>query len=212
MLVWGEFIGIPTPEDLQKMQSVAAGASGKSVGMAQIRSGFSVNFGGKPPGEPVLEPVPGSPQSFALADRISVTVTFDPLHSWKRIDPLTAAGEQFLLDHEQGHYNISALMARDCFIDLMQLKSKIFASKPAGQKEAKDIIADYKNKLDKVQDTYDVDTTHGAWVTPSMLPERKKSFQIKWKGSIEKARTTARPSAGVLQRTANLTRSGCSMY
>ena len=87
-------------------------------------------------------------------------------------------------------------MARDCFIDLMQLKTKIFASQQAGQKEAKDIVADYKKKLDTVQDTYDTDTTHGAWVTPSFLPERKETFQIKWEGFIQKAKTVERSSGG----------------
>jgi hypothetical protein len=47
-LMWSEFTGNPTPAELQKMQSIAASANGKTVGMAAISSGFSVNFGGTP--------------------------------------------------------------------------------------------------------------------------------------------------------------------
>lgn len=195
-LEWKDFAGTPTPKELQDLQRIAGNASGKTVGMAGTKSSFTVNFGGKAPDDPVLVPVPGSsPAKFTLSDNITVTVVFDPHRSWKQLDPLSDKGKQFLLDHEQGHYEISALMARDCFIDVMQLKAKTYDSIAAGQAEAKAIVKSYKDKLDKVQDKYDDDTTHGAWVTPSFLPERKETFQTKWEGFFMKARTQERVPA-----------------
>jgi hypothetical protein len=190
-LTWSEFIGKPTAQELQKMQQIAAGATG-TVGMAATKSNFTVNFGGQTPADPVLTLVPGSSQSFILGNDIVVTVIFDAAGSWKRIGPLTATGEQLLLDHEQGHYDITSLMARDCFIDLMQLKANTYSSVQDGQKAARDIVKSYKDKLNPVQDKYDDDTTHGAWVTPSMGPERKETFQNKWEMFIKRALTQDR--------------------
>jgi hypothetical protein len=195
-LVWAAFTGNPTAAELQKMQQIAAGANG-TVGMAAIKSNFTVKFGGKTPDDPVLTPVPGNPQSFVLGDDITVTVVFDATGSWKRIDPLSLIGEQLLLDHEQGHYDITALMARDCFIDLMQLKAKTYSSLQEGQTAAKDVIKKYKDKLDPAQKAYDDDTTHGLWVTPTMGPERKESFQAKWEMFINRAFTQERTSGEV---------------
>jgi len=188
-LAWAHFTGRPTQQDLQKMQQVAAGASG-TVGMAAIKSGFKVNFGGSKPDEPVLLPAPGG--KFTLGDDITLTVDFDATSSWKQIDPLTLKGQELLLDHEQGHYDLSALMARDCFIDLMQLKTKVFDTQSEGQTAAKEIVKKYKDKLELVQKKYDDDTIHGAWVTPTMGPERKETFQTKWEMFITRARTVER--------------------
>ncbi len=165
-LEWREFIGTPTPKELAELRQVAATAPDKTVGFAGIRSSFTVT---------------GS----TITDDIVVTVNFDG--GWKQLGGLSARGEQFLLDHEQGHYDFTALMARDCFIDLMQLKAKTFP-----KTEQDGIVADYKRKLAAIQKKYDDDTNHGAWVTPSFLPERKESFQTKWEGFIERARTQER--------------------
>jgi hypothetical protein len=195
-LTWAMFTGTPTADDLQRMQRIAAGASGKIVGMAQISSGFDVNFGGTPPDEPRITPDPGRP-TFGLEDTVTVTVWFNAQRSWKRLDGLSSKGEDLLLDHEQGHYDLSALMARDCFIDLMLLKPKDYANSATGQAEVRAVVSDYKKKLEAVQKTYDNDTTHGAWVVPSgIFPERKESFQVKWEGFIEKAFTIVRTSGG----------------
>jgi len=121
-----------------------------------------------------------------------VKATFDG--GSKSLGPLTAKGQELLLDHEQGHYDITALMARDCFIDLMQLKAKTFSSQAEGRQAAKDIEAEYQGKLKLVQKTYDNDTNHGAWVTTSsmVVPEHKETFQTKWEMFITRARTLER--------------------
>jgi hypothetical protein len=194
-LSWNEFRGKPTPAELAELQRIAAGAPTKTIGMAGTHSSFAVNFGGSNAGEPVLTPIPGSsPMAFTLADTIVITVNFDSARSWKQIGPLSSTGQQILLDHEQGHFDLTALIARDCFIDLMQLKAKTFPSQQAGQAEANKVVADYQRKLRGIQRTYDNDTTHGAWVTPTlaMMGERKETFQNKWEGFIKRAQTEGR--------------------
>lgn len=193
LLTWNDFKGNPTPAELNVLNQASA-RSGKTVGMAGIYTSFSVSFGGTPPQEPVLTAIQGTtPQAFALADTIVVTITFDGGRSWRRTAPLTAKGEQLLLDHEQGHYDFTALMARDCFIDLMALKARTFSSAAEGQTAAKEIVKSHKAKLERVQEKYDDDTTHGAWVTPSFLPERKETFQTRWEGFVQRARSEERP-------------------
>jgi len=194
-LIWNDFKGKPSAADLAKMQQIAANASSGTVGMAMTASDFTVSYGGSRPGEPVLTADPGG-STYSLADTITITVVFDPMKSWAQTGPLTTSGSQFLLDHEQGHYDLTALMARDCFIDLMQLKAKSYAAAADGQKEAKDIFQKYHDKLNPVQDKYDWETTHGAWVTPSMGPERKASDQVRWEGFVQTAFTSDRPSGG----------------
>ncbi|HLK67572.1 MAG TPA: DUF922 domain-containing protein [Bryobacteraceae bacterium] len=191
-LEWTDFRGSPSQKELQALQNAAA-SSGQTVGMAGTSSTFNVKFSGKD--DPVLNSVPGA-STFVLDDNVIATVVFDPQKSWKRIDPLSDIGKDLLLDHEQGHYDISALMARDCFIDIMQLKAKTYATKKDGEDEAKNIVKSYKDKLQKVQDEYDDDTTHGAWVQPSsgFFKERKSSDQLKWENFFNQARTSARAS------------------
>ena len=194
-LNWREFIGNPTAEDLQKIARIASRATGMTVGSAQTSSDFTVNFGGKVATDPVLTADPDNPKAFVLANDIVVNVVFDANRSWKRIDPLTLTGSNFLLDHEQGHYNISALMGRDCFLKLMQLKANSYGSRADGEQAAKNVIAFYHDRLDPAQDTYDSDTTHGAWFVPSSVGlERKGSDQTKWEGFMTRARTEPRSS------------------
>jgi hypothetical protein len=187
-LLWKEFTGAPSTAELNELQRIAA-SSGKTVGMAGITSSFSVRYDGKE--ETMLVPSGGG---FTLADEVVVTVIFDSQKSWKQIAPLSAITAQLLLDHEQGHYNFTALMARDCFIDLMQLKSQTFPDAPTGRSAAKTIVDTYQAKLKTVQKTYDSDTFHGGWVVPSssFFPPRKESYQVKWEGFITSAFTVER--------------------
>jgi hypothetical protein len=190
-------MGKPTAKELTEIARIAAGAPGKTVGSAQTSSDFTVDFGGGTGGrinpDPVLTADPDNPKAFVLADNIVVTVTFNANGSWKLLAPLTLTGEQFLLDHEQGHYNISALMGRDCFIKLMQLKANSYGSRADGEQAARNVIAFYHDRLQPAQDTYDSDTTHGAWFVPSSMGlERKGSDQTKWEGFLTRARTERR--------------------
>lgn len=190
-LMWDDFKGKPTAADLTALRQAAARSNGQTVGMAGIKSDFTINFGGATPGLPRMN---GSPGAFTLDDNIVITISFDSMRSWKQIDPLSNLGSQFLLSHEQGHCDLSALVARDCFIEIMQLKAKTNPTEQDGQDEARAVFKKFKDKLDLIQDKYDDETIHDAWVTPSFLPERKSSFQTQWKGFTNQAFTQTRQS------------------
>ena len=66
-----------------------------------------------------------------LADTVKVTIQLLKHKSWakkKLINSWPQKAQDDLLKHEQGHYDITALMGRDLFLDLMQLKSQSFSS------------------------------------------------------------------------------------
>ncbi len=85
-----------------------------------------------------------------------------------------------LLDHEQGHYDIHALLTRDLFLDIMKLKSKEY---PGSAAVTADILALQRATTDKskdVQKKYDTETDSG----------RKPTEQAKWKRFISTAFNT----------------------
>ena len=92
------------------------------------------------------------------------------------------AERDWLLQHEQGHYNIAALMARDFFLDVMPLKGKVYGK----QKDALDEISKLKSstlsKIDPLQTRYDDDTKHGS----------DQAVQNRWTAMINTAFTSTR--------------------
>ena len=60
-----------------------------------------------------------------------------------------------LLNHEQGHYWITALLARDLFVDMMLQQSEVYASDAAGMAAFNAIKADSVDKIQAIQDMYD---------------------------------------------------------
>jgi hypothetical protein len=60
-----------------------------------------------------------------------------------------------LLNHEQGHYWITALLARDLFVDMMLEKSEVYANDAAGMAAFNAIKADSVDKNQAIQDMYD---------------------------------------------------------
>jgi hypothetical protein len=149
--------------------------------------------------QPVLDP-----RTHQLTDSVTVTVVFDNKASW--VDPTmnqsTAQLQQELLDHEQGHYNITALVARDLFIRLMSLKGRMYANRV-------DLVNDYNgwinifiNKVNSIQTAYDGETGHsqaGVFVPSTNLftpPHQKGAPQTKWEGLIAQAFITPRPGGG----------------
>lgn len=109
--------------------------------------------------------------------------------------------QQDLLDHEQGHYDITALCARDCFIALMGTKNSIHDDVGKGQRDFQWWIDLHRDRETKIQKEYDNDTGHSQAnvFTPSTntftppVPT-KGSKQAKWEGLIASAFTTVRPS------------------
>lgn len=120
-----------------------------------------------------------------LSDTVTVTIQLLGQQSWakkQRINGWSPQARTDLLKHEQGHYDITALMARDMFIDLMALKSRTFPTVGALQNEVKAVAERYApqaihTKYDSVQET-----DHSRNVTP----------QLAWNGYIQTAFTQRR--------------------
>jgi len=113
-----------------------------------------------------------------LRDNVILTIALKHNQSWAKQNARTAA----LLNHEQGHYHITALTGRDMFIDLMQLKSQTFSGDPALQSEFNGIRARYNAQA--MHDKYDArsETDHG----------RDSAKQRIWDGYFQRARTHPR--------------------
>ena len=73
--------------------------------------------------------------------------------SWLASEP--AGFQADLLNHEQGHYWITALLARDLFVDMMLQKSEVYADNAAGMAAFNAIKAESVNKNQAIQDMYD---------------------------------------------------------
>jgi hypothetical protein len=155
--------------------------------LAATKSSFAGKFFGV--SLPQFDNVQGS---FKLKDEVVITITFDKTKSWKDIDNLGNTEQGFLLDHEQGHYDLTALMARDVFIDIMQLKSKTWSAELTGRNEVVTLLNDAQAKLVKLQAAYESETQNGKWFQPTMGPPTKSSDQTKWEGFIKKALTSDR--------------------
>lgn len=110
--------------------------------------------------------------------------------------------QQELLEHEQGHYDITALIARDLFIQLMKSKGSVYSSEADGSRNYRDWINIYTSHLNRVQKAYDDDTGHSQAnvFTPSTnlftppVPT-KSSTQLKWERLIASAFSTPRTPA-----------------
>jgi hypothetical protein len=131
------------------------------------------------------EVVPGTkPVRFRIKDDVSVTVTFQKQQSWVAswVLQLSAAEQARLLGHEQGHYDLVALLARDLFIDLMQLKANSHGTSNAALADTTKVRQGYDAKLGPLQRRYDTDTNHG----------QNQIAQARWNGFVQSAFTQAR--------------------
>lgn len=166
--------------DFQRQHSGAPGAGQFAIG-AETHAGITQNnLTAK------VEAVPGSaPTRFRVKDDITITVTFGA-DSWVE-DWVMARDQAFqdrLLNHEQGHYNIVALLARDTFIELMQLKSQTFSSNMDCQRAIARVWTEGTGKAQAIQNLYDEEnqTHHGA----------NAAGQGRWDGFITTAFNTPR--------------------
>ncbi len=133
-----------------------------------------------------VEAIPGSaPARYRLKDDVIITVTFGRdswVKSWVMGRP--QAFQDRMLNHEQGHYNIVALLARDLFIDLMQLKNASMDSNRAMAQEIVRVWTQGTQKAQAIQNLYDdvTETHHGA----------NPVDQARWDGFITTAFTQTR--------------------
>lgn len=169
-----------TWDNFQRQHSAAPGAGQFAIG-AETHAGINQNSITSK-----VEAVPGSaPTRFRVKDDITVTITFGG-DSWVE-DWVMARDATFrdnMLNHEQGHYNIVALLARDTFIDLMQLKAQTFGSNRDCQQAIASAWTTGTSKAQAVQDLYDDvnQSHHGA----------DAAGQSRWDGFITTALTQTR--------------------
>ena len=128
-----------------------------------------------------------SGKSFSLSDNVTVAIQLDKGKTWVA-NWVFNEPQQFqddLLNHEQGHYAIAALLARDMFIEVMQLKGRTFSSKADLDKAVGDIVKAHRSQ--PVHDKYDEvsETNHG------LNPPQQKA----WDALFQKAWTTPRSPA-----------------
>jgi hypothetical protein len=166
-LAWTDF-GNPVPK--------TAPAAGATSIAAHTETIAPLNYGWASSGKKV-----------SLQDNVTVSIQFVASKSWVA-DWAMQKSQQFqddLLNHEQGHYDITALMARDLFIEIMQLKGQTFANKNELDKAIADLVTEYA--FQPVHNKYDEksETNHGM-----NAPQ-----QATWDALFQKARTMLRTPA-----------------
>lgn len=91
--------------------------------------------------------------------RLNVTIRMDTPNSWVVSGRQSAA----LLVHEQGHYNITAVGARDCHTDILAIVGN---SADDVQSQVNSIVSSAQSLIASVNDIYDEDpncgTDHGS--------------------------------------------------
>jgi hypothetical protein len=167
-LTWNDFPGLPDP----KQPALDAFTSA------------SFNL-------PVMTPVkvPGT-TGFQFQDNVVITISMSSSKSWKRQANLTSKGAKYasdLLEHEQRHYDIVALIARDLFIEIMQLKGNTYPNPPAALADLRPIVTKFHGKAEKISPIYDSvqQTNHG----------KNSSQQATWNAMIRKSFTDLRSPA-----------------
>ena len=152
-------------------QSPAPGSTAEVAQTATdiVPSGFAV------------EHVVGS-SSVRLKDTIEVKIEFKPKESWvfNWVFTQPASYQNDLLNHENGHYKIAALIGRDFFLALMKLKANTYANAAALQADLDQVKKSIAAKAQPAQDKYDVDTKNG----------RDSGQQSLWDGYITKSFST----------------------
>jgi hypothetical protein len=138
-----------------------------------------------------------------LDDNVTVTVKFDEAKSWRiSMQSWPAQLEQELLEHEQVHYDITALCARDLFIQLMALKSSSWTNAAEGTRDFNWWVTLYREKEDKIQKKYDSETGHSqanVFVPSTNMftpPHQKGGPQQLWEKLVAGAFTTVNPKGG----------------
>ena len=140
-----------------------------------------------------FEPVRGSqPAQYQLRDSFSVTITFHSGRSYV-MSWVSSRPQQFqtdLLNHEQGHYNITALVSRDFFVDVMLLKLQTFSSTQQGATAFQAIQRESVAKIQAIHDLYDHE------VHPEQHAGRSRGpIQQVWDRCFQTAFTQARTPA-----------------
>ena len=104
--------------------------------------------------------------------RLSVTIRMDTQNSW------VVNGRQStpLLAHEQGHYNITALGARDCHTDILAI---VGDSTDDVQSQVNSIVSSAQSLIASVNDMYDEDPNCGTDHGPDSSSQAQWNLKIR---------------------------------
>lgn len=124
-------------------------------------------------------------KGYKLQDSVVVAITFDDSASWKAnwLPTQPQAVQDDLLKHEQGHYDIAALLGRDLYNALIKQEAQVYPEGPRSDQganvkaAAKKTIDDAKKYLQPTQKRYDADTSNG----------QNPTGQSAWNGYISNA-------------------------
>jgi hypothetical protein len=161
---------------------------GAAPGPNQVRTGAQTGSGFRSTGIHFAQPRRGG--NFELVDNITVSITFDAHQSWM-MDWVLTQPDPFatdLLNHEQGHYTITALIARDYFVDIMLLKDQTFATNQDGLNAERKISKATLDKMSAVQSLYDAEVHPEQGRGLSRGPDQQA-----WDGFFETASLKFRP-------------------
>lgn len=135
-----------------------------------------------------FNPVKGtSPVQYQMVEKPNVTVSFTA-ESWKAsfIATFPQSTQDALLAHEQLHYLIMAVFARDLANELTALQKKTFQAPEDGISELDDIWLRFSSvEGQRIQDKYDGDTKHD--------PVAYATEQKKWRDAVEEALNKNQP-------------------
>lgn len=152
-------------------------APGKSVHAAYTKVTFAMS-------QLDIKWVDGSkPAKYRWTTEPTVTVAFDSAESWVAsfVDKRPADQKAALLNHEQGHYMLTALFARDYFNELKAMAAKDYSAPATGSAELAKINAKYATSVAQgLHKTYDQKVPN---------PVANAVEQAKWDKAIEAAKT-----------------------
>jgi hypothetical protein len=135
------------------------------------------------------------PPNFTMVESPNVTVTLNSAQMWVASWVLSspAAFQMALLNHEQGHYDISMLNAFDVFTELLNINGRAFASAQQGVTAINDMQSMFRAQ--PIHDKYDLATGGGL----------NSAMQTAWDNALRNARTTfVRPSLRTALKNAGL--------
>ena len=110
-----------------------------------------------------------------IVTSVTVTMTVES-DSWVVKDKKS----DYLLNHEQRHFDITALLWRDMSNEIMQIRAR---SVPALGRAANQVKSRYTPIFKQMTDRYDTETNHSL----------KHDVQAKWDEKISHAMTTGKP-------------------
>ncbi len=183
-LAWSDF----------NMRTLPAPASGATATGAQT----SVNMNIQPNSFHFRRAPHLKPPNFTMVEDPNVRVTLNAAQMWVAswVFSSPVAFQNNLLNHEQGHYEITMLNAGDVFNELQTINDGAFASARAGVTAIRGMQSRLFN-AQPIHNKYDLDTNHGL----------NQTLQTSWDNALRNARITfVRPSLRTALANAGLFR------